>query len=152
MNITKLEQKNKCIFAIKLAEKAALYLQECNVISLINEATETSWKWVRTEDNLGEVLYRFLDNEENGFTLCQEMEEDEKNIRAWDCIIDAIAYVSKAAYEKEGVKYFPEPIEIVDDNILTHMIHSLILCDGTEREYIENVYPKCLGEDFYKTK
>ena len=26
------------------------------------------------------------------------------------------------AYEKEGVKYLPEPIEIVDDNIFTHMV------------------------------
>ena len=87
-----------------------------------------------------------LDNEENGFTLFQEMEEDEKNISAWDCIIDAVAYVSRAAYEKEGVKYLPEPIEIVDDNIFTHMVQSLILCDSMECEYIEKVYKKCLGE------
>lgn len=78
MDITKLEQKNKCIFAIKLAEKASSYLQESNVKGLINEAIEVSWKWVHTEENVGEVLYNFLDNEENGFTLFQEMEEDEK--------------------------------------------------------------------------
>ena len=75
MDITKLEQKNKCIFAIKLAEKASSYLKESNVKGLINEAIEVSWKWV---ENVGEVLYNFLDNEENGFTLFQEMEEDEK--------------------------------------------------------------------------
>ena len=63
MDITKLEQKTKCIFAIKLAEKASSYLQECNIIGLINEAINTSWKWVQTEENLGEVLYDFLDNE-----------------------------------------------------------------------------------------
>lgn len=146
MDITKLEQKNKCAFAIKLAEKASSYLQESNVKDLINEAIEVSWKWVHTEENLGEVLYNFLDNEENGFTLFQEMEEDEKNINAWDCIIDAVAYISRVAYEKEGVKYLPEPIEIVSDNVFTHMVHSLILCDSIEREYIERVYQKCLEE------
>lgn len=146
MDITKLEQKNKCTFAIKLAEKASSYLQESNVKGLINEAIEAGWRWVYTEENLGEVLYNFLDNEENGFTLFQEMEEDEKSISAWNCIIDAIAYVSKSAYEKEGVKYLPEPIEMVDDNIFTHMVHSLILCDGMEREYIEKIYQKCLEE------
>ena len=31
MDITKLEKKNKCTFAIKLAEKASSYLQESNV-------------------------------------------------------------------------------------------------------------------------
>ncbi len=48
--------------------------------------------------------------------------------------------------KKEGVKYLPEPIEIVDDNIFTHMVQSLILCDSMECEYIEKVYKKCLGE------
>ncbi|MCH5345344.1 MAG: hypothetical protein J1E64_15060 [Acetatifactor sp.] len=48
--------------------------------------------------------------------------------------------------EKVGAKYFPEPIEIVDDNIFTHMVHSLTLCDDMEREYIEEVYQKCLEE------
>ena len=101
---------------------------------------------VHTEENVGEVLYNFLDNEENGFTLFQEMEEDEKKISAWDCIIDAVAYVSRAAYENEGIKYLPEPIEIVDDNIFTHMVQSLTLCDSMECEYIEKVYKKCLEE------
>lgn len=146
MDITKLEQKRKCTFAIKLAEKASSYLKESTVKSFINEAIEICWKWVHTEENLGEVLYNFLDNEENGLTLFQEMEENRQNICAWDCIIDAVAYISRAAYEKEGIKYLPEPIEIVDDNIFTHMMHSLVLCDGTEREYIDKVYQKCLEE------
>lgn len=146
MDITKLEQKNKSIFAIKLAERACSYLQESNAKDLINEAIKVGWQWVHTEENVGEVLYNFLDNEENGFTLFQEMAEGVKSISAWDCIIDAIAYVSRAAYEKEGTKYLPESIEIVDDNIFTHMVHSLILCDDKEREYIEQVYQKCLEE------
>lgn len=141
MDITKLEQKSKCTFAIKLAERAASYLQESNVKNLINEAMDICWKAVYTEENLGEVLYNFLDNEENGFTLFQEMEE---NISAWDCIIDAVAYMSRVAYEKEGIKYLPEPIEIVDDNIFKHMMHRLVLCNGMEREYIEKIYQKLL--------
>ncbi len=146
MNITKLEQKSKCIFAIKLAERACSYLQESNAKGLLDEAIKVSWQWVRTEDNLGEVLYNFLDNEENGFTLFQEMEEDARNISAWDCIIDAVAYISREAYEKEGAKYLPEPVEIVDDNIFSHMVHSLILCNDMECEYIEKLYKKCLEE------
>lgn len=146
MDITKLDQKSKCTLAIRLAEKASSYLQERNAKRLINEAIEIGWRWVHTEEISGEVLYDFLDNEENGFTLFQETEKDERIVRAWDCIIDAVAYVSRAAYEKEGVRYMPEPVEIVDDNIFTHMIQSLILCDSMEREYIENEYQKCLEE------
>ena len=40
----------------------------------------------------------------------------------------------------------PGPIEIVDDNIFTHMVHSLILCDSMEREHVEKMYQKCLEE------
>lgn len=149
MDITKLEQKSKCIFAIKLADRACLYLRENNAIDLIKDALKVSWQWIRTEGNAGEVLYDFLDNEENGFTLFQELEEDEKSIHAWDCIIDAVAYVSRAAYEREGAKYLPEPIEAVDDSIFVHMAHSLILCGDAEHEYIDKVYQKCLEETEY---
>ena len=146
MDITKLNQKSKCTFVVKLAERAASYIQKSNVKSLVYEAIDIAWKWIYTEENVGEVLYNFLDNEENGFTLYQEMEKDEKEISAWDCIIDAIAYVSKTAYETEGIEYLPEPIEIVDDNIFTHMMQSLLLCGGMESEYIKNVYQKCLEQ------
>lgn len=146
LDITELNQKSKCTFAVKLAERASSYIQKSSVKSSIFEAINIGWEWIHTEQNAGDVLYNFLDNEKNGFTLYQEMEKNEKEISAWDCIIDAIAYVSKAAYEKEGIKYLPEPIEIVDDNIFTHMIKSLILCDDRESEYIKYVYQGCLEE------
>ncbi|MCM1057127.1 MAG: Imm6 family immunity protein [Firmicutes bacterium] len=136
--------KSKCIFAIKLAERACLYLQESSAKALLDEAIKDCWQWVHKEEISGEVLYDFLDNEENGFTLFQEMEEDEKSVSAWDCIIDAVAYIARAAYEKEGAKYLPEPVEIVDDGIFAHMVHSLILCDNLECEYIEKIYTECL--------
>lgn len=41
MDITKLNQKSKCIFAIKLAEKASSYLQDSSVKDLVNEAIES---------------------------------------------------------------------------------------------------------------
>ena len=88
-----------------------------------------------------------MDNEENGFTIFEEMENDEKIIAAWHCVIYAVAYISRAAYEKEGAIYFPEPIELVDDDIVQHMIQSLLVCDSKEREYIENVYQDCLKTD-----
>ena len=79
MDITKLEQKNKCIFAIKLAEKASSYLKESNVKGLINEAIEVSWKWVHTEENVGEVLYNFLDNEEMDLHYSKKWRKMKKN-------------------------------------------------------------------------
>lgn len=34
-------------------------------------------------------------NEEDGFTLFQEANQETKRVDAWNCIIDAIAYVSR---------------------------------------------------------
>lgn len=69
--------------------------------------------------------------------LLQEFEEDDIKVSAWNCIIDAIAIVSRMAYERMGQRFFPEAIEIiVDDSTFSHMISSLISCDDTEKDYI----------------
>lgn len=140
MKTTKLGKDKKCFFALRIAEEASSYIDDSEVLGVINEALEVSRKWVQSGGNVGELLYDYLDNEENGFTIFQEMEENEQIINAWNCIIDAVAYISRAAYEKEGAEYFPEPIELVDDSIISHMTHSLILCDEKEREYVEELY------------
>lgn len=145
MDIDCLTQRDKAIFAIRLAEKANFYLQADNQ-NMVKEALSLCRKWIETESDLGEELYYFLDNEENGFTLLQEFEEDDIKISAWNCIIDAIAIVSRMAYEKMGQRFFPEAIEIVDDNTFSHMISALIFCNDTEKDYIVSVYDACLKE------
>lgn len=82
MDIDCLTQRDKAIFAIRLAEKANFYLQADNQ-NMVKEALSLCWKWIETESDLGEELYYFLDNEENGFTLLQEFEEDDIKIRGY---------------------------------------------------------------------
>lgn len=84
MNVKELNIKSKCIFAVRLAERASKYLKEYPAKKMIDKAVEISWKWIYTEENAGEILYHFWDNEEDGFTLFQEMEENEKNISVWE--------------------------------------------------------------------
>lgn len=143
MNTDCLAQKDKAVFAIRLAEKANFYLQ-ADRQNMVEEALSLCWKWIETESDLGEELYFFLDNEESGFTLLQEFEEDDIKISAWNCIIDAIAIVSRMAYERMGQRFFPEAIEIIDDSTFFHMTNALIFCNDTEKEYIANVYDACL--------
>lgn len=145
MEIFKLNKKNKCVFAIKLAERASRYIVDTEKLTLINNAIEIALTFVQTEKGNGELLYNFLDNENNGFTIFQEMEIDGKIRDAWDCIIDAIAYITKEIYLVNGEKYFPEPIEMVDDTIFTHMINALKLCSSEEVEFLENLYKDCFN-------
>ena len=130
-----MDSKEKCRYAIKLAERAVLYLDD-NAKKIVNEAIITALDWIQTECDVAEKLYNYLDNESNGFTILQESETDEIKISAWNCIIDAIAYVSRKAYEKKEVKYLPEPLEMADDSIFTHMETSLNNCSLKERKHI----------------
>ena len=145
MEICNLNKKNKCVFAIKVAERASRYIVDSEKLSLINNAIDIALTFVQTEKGNGEVLYNFLDNENNGFTIFQEMEIDEKIKAAWDCIIDAIAYITKEMYLANEEKYFPEPIEIVDDTVFAHMINTLKSCSPEESEFLENLYKDCLN-------
>ena len=66
-------------------------------------------EWVKNKEEIGYELYDLLDGEENGVTIIQEMSENEKDIAAWNCTIDTVAYTNRKALEKEGVEFFPEP-------------------------------------------
>lgn len=46
----------------------------------------------------------------------------------WNCIIDAVAFTSKKAYESENAEYYPEPIELVSDNLIYHFIECYNQC------------------------
>ena len=77
-------------------------------------------------------LYETLDNEEDGFTIIQECEENEDIQLILDCIIDSIAIITKEAYDNIGQKYYPEPIELVTQETFIHLLNSLQKCYGEE--------------------
>lgn len=80
-----------------------------------------------------------MDNEDNGITIIQEMSDNEVDITAWNCIIDAVAYNSRKAFEKEGVKYYPEPIALVDDTLVEHFIDCFRECIENSDIYIQRI-------------
>lgn len=57
----------------------------------------------------------------------QESEKDECVIEVWNCIIDAVSYICRKIYEEQGADYFPEPIELVDEDTYSRLI------DGNEK-------------------
>lgn len=103
MDISRLSQTEKCNLAIELGERAAKYFDNDAIKSQVADALNLAKMWNESED-AGELLYDFLDNEEHGFTIYQENEEDEIKINAWNCVIDASAFVSKMAYLESGIK------------------------------------------------
>lgn len=147
MDIKELDDKYKSVFCVLLVEKAKIYLRDSEIYTDILKAIKKCWEWIQYDKNTGEDFYYLLDNEENGFTLYEEMEQNKVKIHAWNCIIYSIAYISRMAYEKEEAKYFPEPIELVNEKTIKNAEESLLLCNSNESKYIIEIYEKCLKKE-----
>ena len=101
------------------AEEAARYVEK---------AIDLTRQWLNDKTDVSQKLYDLLDDEECSFTLYQESEKDEYMIDVWNCIIDAVAYICRKIYEEQGEDYFPEPIELVDEDTYSRLLAGYEKC------------------------
>ena len=101
------------------AEEAARYVEK---------AIDLTRQWLNDKTDVSQKLYDLLDDEECSFTLYQESEKDEYMIDVWNCIIDAVAYICRKIYEEQGADYFPEPIELVDEDTYSRLLAGYEKC------------------------
>ena len=101
------------------AEEAARYVEK---------AIDLTRQWLNDKTDVSQKLYDLLDDEECSLTLYQESEKDEYMIGVWNCIIDAVAYICRKIYEEQGVDYFPEPIELVDEDTYSRLLAGYEKC------------------------
>ena len=144
MNINLLSEKQKTQFLISIAKRAMSYIEGNTYFYLIKKSIDECEKWIEFGEYTGEYFYEILDNEENGLAMLQCEDENADSIELWNCIINAIAYVSRKAYEKEGINYFPEPILLVGDEIFNDSIDCLIQYNCEERKFVDRIYQECV--------
>ena len=101
------------------AEEAARYVEK---------AIDLTRQWLNDKTDVSQKLHDLLDDEECSFTLYQESEKDEYMIDVWNCIIDAVAYICRKIYEEQGADYFPEPIELVDEDTYSRLLAGYEKC------------------------
>ena len=101
------------------AEEAARYVEK---------AIDLTRQWLNDKTDVSQKLYDLLDDEECSLTLYQESEKDEYMIDVWNCIIDAVAYICRKIYEEQDVDYFPEPIELVDEDTYSRLLAGYEKC------------------------
>lgn len=140
-----LTDEGKVLFFILLSKEILSDFSQVEDRQLAQNALSKSLEWVKSKEEIGYELYDLLDDEENGITIIQEMSENEKDIAAWNCIIDTVAYTSRKAMEKEGVEYFPEPIALVDDALVEHFISSIAQVRGDSTLLIKKTYELLLS-------
>lgn len=137
MSFLDLSYKQKVLYFIGIAKKVMPIIKDVKQMKIAREALECCCSQLKNGKYDGEVLYDYLDNEENGITIFAEMSDDEKESAAWNCFIDAVAFASRYAYDANNEKYFPEPIALVDNELINH----LMFC-----------YNKCISDDDYPEK
>lgn len=102
-----------------------------SAVSYIEDAVRLTRQWLNEQAEIADAMYDLLDNEAQSFTLFQKAETDARQIAVWNCIIDAAAYLCRRAYEVQGAKYVPEPIELVGADTLERMKHTYEeICNG----------------------
>lgn len=139
-SIKSMPKENKIILLLTLSEKALRKLSNVGHQIIANKALDYCWEWLQHKKTTGDFLYNLLDNkEENGITVTHENTNVESDILIWNCIIYSVAYTSRKAYENEGAIYFPEPIALVDDDLIDHFITCFNQCFQNNKNYITNL-------------
>lgn len=138
-NFSSLTEDGKVILFLGLSEKVLSVFSQKEDQILAQEVIYKCWEWLKGKENIGDILYELLDNEENGITIIQEMSDNETDVIAWNCIIDAVAYTSRKAFDREGVKYYPEPIALVDDTLIVHFMDCFEKCIENSDIYIQRI-------------
>lgn len=130
--------EKKTAFFLGLSQKLLLLLDDDENKSIAEKSVNCCWEWLTKRSYNGDFLYELLVNEENGITVIAEMFEDSRSCSIWNCLINAVAYTSQKAYENEGARYYPEPIEIVNDDLIYHFLQCYSLCVPKDN-YIERI-------------
>lgn len=128
----------KTAFFLGMSMKTVSLLNNAEHRATAEKAIEYCWKWLYNGNPDGEFLYELLVNEQNGITIFAENTEDISEQAVWNCIIDAVAFTSRKAYEAENTKYYPEPIELVSDELIYHFMECYNSC-FTDNKHRKNI-------------
>ena len=113
---------------LRIIENIKKQIGDEEAVCYVEKAMDLTRKWLNDKTDVSQKLYDLLDDEECSLTLYQESEKDEYMIDVWNCIIDAVAYICRKIYEEQGADYFPEPIELVDEDTYSRLLAGYEKC------------------------
>ena len=122
----------KVRFAYKTLQFISINIENTQIKKALENAIQLCNDFFVKNCSVADELYETLVNEDDGFTITQESEQNEDVRLTLDCIIDSIAIITKTAYDKIGQKYYPEPIESVSQETFIHLLNSLQKCYGED--------------------
>lgn len=137
-NFKNLSDDKKIVFFLEMSMKTVSLLNSPEHKSTAEKTIEYCWKWLYNKNPDGDFLYELLVNENNGITILAENTENVLEQSVWNCIIDAVAFTSRKAYEYENTEYYPEPVELVSDELIFHFMECYKCCFPDDN-YMDNI-------------
>lgn len=126
-------------FYLVLAEKVIPSLEGAEGYPKAREALDRCWEWVEHKFGSGDQLYELLDDEFTGIEIYAQLEEDAQKSLVWVCISYALAYTIRKMYEHEGEKYFPEPINLVDEELIDYFMEAIRGVESYQDQWSEDL-------------
>lgn len=123
-----LDPEKKLAFYIGISEKCIALEYDERLYAVVRNALDRCWDWLISRKYDGDYFYELLDNEENGITILQEEIDDGREEAVLNCVINTVAFASRLAYDENNAEYYPEPIEMVDDSLVEHLLTCFDMC------------------------
>jgi hypothetical protein len=139
-DIRNLSSDGQVAFLLALSNKIVDIISTSVGYEQAKEALEVCWSWVEKKNVTGDNIYEYLDNEdETGLVIQMQFEEDGRRVNVWNCIVDAIAFTSWKAYQHDGEKHLPAPIEEVDEDLIDHFLTAFHAVDSSNAQITERL-------------
>ena len=91
------------------------------------EALDQCWYWVENGNVRAIDLYKLIDNPECDGTYEYGMEEQEYRKKVmWFSLTDAVAYTCWQAFHRENIKYLPQLIEGINEDLFNDYIKDAV--------------------------
>lgn len=112
-------------------------------------AALTCWEWIETGRYCGDDIYGVVEDNIclTGFLYyaIEAKKVNNKSTGAWSSIVEAIMYIARKVYEKDGYTSFPDPIAQVEEAMIQLAIELLSETDDVQ-DYTDEIYNLCLKE------
>lgn len=140
-SIENLNAEEKVAVGLVIAEKMfnSLAIEEPGY-NTGREALDSSWKWLEGGNISGDELCNYIDSEDYiDVAEFANKEKDAQKQYAWYSVLDAVSYTTYQAYNKEGRRFLPQVIEIIDDETLITLCENAIESGQVEKENLNNI-------------
>lgn len=149
-----LKKTNQVAFYLGLSENIISLLSKSEFYGDARTALDLCWKWFETKRISGDEIYTLLDDgtEFNGLFIQMQMDEEEANEAIWECVVAAVSFVDKQAYENENELYLPSPIENIDDSLLSHFLENYSSINTNNKTEVEEFFKYLKKSEIYNKK